>query len=184
MTKRRYKTKCNALFKKAKKLGVELTFSPEYFNHRRLNCLWYGGEVATIKISDALSIELSIYGDVYAWLLDKNGDELARVKDKSNGGSFTDWMSQYIKTDKLLKKAIRDGRLILDYNNWIEYDGLLNNDVTQSGGKFIDLGIVCDNVLDDSILKAIDEALDSVKEIESEIYEIAELHYGIKAGAA
>lgn len=184
MSKRKYKKKCKALFKKAKKLGVELIFSPEYFNHRRLNCLWYGGELATIKLSDSFSIELSIYGDVYAWLLNENGDELARVKDKSNSGSFSDWMLSYIKTDKQLKKALRDGRLILDYNNWIEYDGVVKKRSADKSGEFIDLGMICDNILDDNILKAIDEALDSIDDIKAEICGVADNNYSIKVGVA
>lgn len=182
MNKIIYKKKCRALFQKAKKLGVELIFSPEYFNHRRLNCLWYGGDLATIKVSDTLSIELDVYGDVVAVLLDKNNDELARVKDRNNAGSFSDWMLPYIKTDKQLKKVLRDGRLVLDYNNWIEYDGVLKTENSDTG-RFIELGIICDNVLDDDILKAIDEALDSVCEIREEIITVAENSYGIKVGA-
>lgn len=187
MTKFKYKNKCKALFRKAKKLGVELIFSPEYFNHSRLNCLWYGGELAKIKVSDTLTIEISIYGDVYAWLLDENGDELARVKDKSNNGSFTDWMLPHIKTDKQLEKAICNGRLILDNNNWVEYDGLVNEGKieksdTEITWSFIDLGLICDNILDDDILVAIDEALDSIDRIRVEILGVAEEDYGIKVG--
>lgn len=184
MTNQKYKTKCNALFKKAKKLGVELIFSPEYFSHRRLNCLWYGGSLAVINVSDTLSLDLSIRGDVYAWLIDKTGNELARVKDKGNNGSFTDWMLPYIKTDKQLKKVLRDGRLILDYNNWIEYDGNLITDKEAGVGKFIDLGLICDNILDDDILVAIDEALDCIDRIREELLDVAEVDYGIKVGAA
>lgn len=182
MTKTKYKKKCKVLFKKAKKLGVELIFYPNCFNHRRLNCLWYGGSLAVINVSDMLSLDLSIRGDVYAWLMDKNGNELARVKDRGNNGSFTDWMLPYIKTDKQLKKAFRDGRLTLDYNNWIEYDGnLITNKVT-GADEFIDLGLICDNILDDDILVAIDEALDSIDRIREEILDVAEENYGIKAG--
>ena len=183
MDKRNYKKKCKALFKKAKALGQELTFCPEYFNHRRLNCLWYGGELATVKISDSFKIELNIYGDVRACLTDKSGEVLASVKDKNNMGVFGDEMHPYLKTDKQLHNAIDNGRLTLDNNNWIEYDGEIKAGNTDSAGVFIDLGIVCDNILDDDILQAIEQALDSIEEIKKEIVDVAETHYGINVGA-
>lgn len=183
MTKRKYKKKCRALFKKAKKIGVELSFSPEDFDCNRLDCLWYGGELATIKVSEKLTIELDIYGDVYAYLFDRNGDVLARVKDKNNMGVFGDEMLSYLKTDKQLRKAIDSGKLELDYNNWIEYDGVIRKNPADERGTFIDLGIICDNILDNNILTAIEQALDSINEIKEEILGVAKRNYGIKAGA-
>lgn len=184
MTKRDYDKKCRALFKKAREIGVELRFYPEYFNHKRLNCLWYGGELATIKVSEKLTVELDIYGDVYACLFDRNGDVLVRVKDKNNMGVFGDEMLPYLKTDKQLRKAIDSGKLEFDYNNWIEYDGVIRKNTADERGTFIDLGVICDNILDDNILTAIEQALDSIKEIKKEILGVAKRNYGIKVGAA
>lgn len=105
------------------------------------------------------------------------------VKDKNNMGVFGDEMHPYLKTDKQLHNAIDNGRLTLDNNNWIEYDGEIKAGNTDSAGVFIDLGIVCDNILDDDILQAIEQALDSIEEIKKEIVDVAETHYGINVGA-
>lgn len=183
MTEEQYKRKCNALFEKAKNVGVELSFHPENFDRERLNCLWYGGELAVIKVSDLFSVELNVYGDVYAELTDKSGSQLAYVKDKGNTGRFYDEMSAYIKDDQELLLALDDGRLKLDYNNWVEYDGVIKSNVTDERGTFIDLGIICDNILDDDILNAIEQALDSIDTIKEEIKSVAESNYGIKVGA-
>lgn len=183
MDKRSYKMKCKALFKKAKELGLELIFCPEYFDNKRLNCLWYGGELATIKVSEKFAIELYIYGDVRAELVDKDGNELESVIDKNNGGAFGEYMQSHLKTDKQLETAIESGRLTFGNNNWIEYDGIVKADDAETSGMFIDLGIICDNILDDDILVAIEQALDSVEDIKQEICDVAEDHYGIKVGA-
>lgn len=181
MNRRNYKKSCKALFYKAKTLGVKLAFNPKRFEHRRLNCLWYGGELATIKVSEIFAIELNIYGDVRAELTDDVGNELASVTDKNNDGAFSEYMMPYIKTDKQLSEAFESGKLTLGNNNWIEYDGVIKHD-NESIGVFIDLGMICDNVLDDDILSAIEQVLDSIEEIKMEISDVAENHYGIKVG--
>lgn len=183
MDKRSYNKKCKALFKKAKELGLELIFCPEYFDNKRLNCLWYGGELATIKVSEKFIIELNIYGDVRALLTDKRGNELESVTDKNNGGAFSEYMRSHLKTDKGLESALKSGRLTLGNNNWIEYDGVVKENEADETGVFIDLGMICDNILDDNILVAIEQALDSFENIRKEIYDVAEDHYGIKVGA-
>ncbi len=169
MTQEQYKRKCDALFNKAKSIGVELCFHPESFNPDRLNCLWYGGYLAEIKVTDTLSVELNIYGDVYAELSDKDGQFLAYVKDKGNTGRFNNEMRAYIQNDQELLEALDDGRLKLDYGNWVEYDGVQYKNKSDTLGKFIDLGMIVDNVLDDDILKAISEALDRITDIVQEI---------------
>lgn len=182
MNKRNYKKKCKALFAKARKLGLKLIFYPRGFEHRRLNCLWYGGELATIKVSETFVIELNIYGDVRAELTDDLDNELASVTDKNNAGAFSKYMLPYIKTDKQLEDALESGKLILGNNNWIEYDGVVKTCDTDTTGVFVDLGMICDNILDDDVLSAIEQALDSIKEIKNEICDVAENHYGIKVG--
>ncbi len=181
MTQEQYKRKCDALFSKAKGIGVELSFHPESFNPDKLNCLWYGGYLADIKVTDTLSVELNIYGDVYPELADKNSEFLAYVKDKGNTGRFNEEMSPYIQNDQELLEALDDGRLKLDYNNWVEYDGIIKGNALDKCCTFIDLGIICDNILDDDIITAIEQALDTIEEIKAEIVSVAERHYGIKA---
>lgn len=179
MNKKEYQKKCKELFHKAESLGVELLFHPECFDYRRLNCLWYGGYLATVKVSDELSIELNIYGDVYADLFTPKGEHLVHVKDKGNTGRFGDEMHSYIKDDKVLQKVIKKNLLTLDYGNWVEYDGSIKSDVAEIKRIFIDLGMICDNILDDNILSAIDEVLDRHGEIITEILEVAETDYKI-----
>lgn len=170
MTKEKYQEKCSKLLKKAKKRGVRLDFNPKNFNPDRLNCLWYGGVVAYIIVSETLKIELMISGEVCAKLYGENGIELTSSKDKSNSGAFLKNMVWYLKNDKALRDAIADDRLIVDSNNWIEYNGIvLDKDTNKS--CVIDLGMRVDNVLDETdILGAIDEALSSLEDIKQEIF--------------
>lgn len=172
MRKQKYQRECKRLFKKAKRLGVKLDFTPENFDYRRLNCLWHGGSIALIEISPELQVELCAYGDVIVTLYDKKGEYLARSKDKSNNGAFEDNMYSYLKTDKQLSLAIEEGRLVFENNNWIEYDGYVL-DKNTGKTRFVDLGMIYDNIIDDNILKAIEEVLDSLDEIKEQILETA-----------
>ncbi len=171
LEEKRYDRLCSYLFRKANKLGVELKFNPKNFDPKRLNCLWYGGELATIKAASNVKIELSIRGDVYAVLKGKKGNAISWVKDKNSAGAFTDQMAAHIRDDTHLHSLTDSGRLWLDYGNWIEYDGIVLKNESDKTGTFVDLGIIVDNILDDNILKAIDEALDRCTEIVNEIEE-------------
>ena len=172
MTKKQYRKKCQKLFCKAKRLGVKLIFHQEYFKPNQLNCLWHGGTIAKIIVSKELEIELNAYGDVRATLYDENGRELAYSKDESNTGAFTDNMYPYLTTDKQLRVALEKDLLKLDNNNWIEYDGYVLDKKT---GKmeFVDLGMIVDNIVDDDILIAINEVLDSLEQVKEEILWVA-----------
>ena len=179
MNRRSYKKKCKALFKKAKELCVILEYNPEDFDYQRLDCLWYGGVFAIVKVSEMLAIELRIEGDVRACFIDRNGDVIASVKDKNNCGAFADEMRAYFKTDKQLYAAIDSDKLKLGNNNWIEYDGVIKKDASDKLGTFIDLGMICDNILDNNVLCAIEQVLDSIENIKEEIIDIAEIEYKI-----
>ena len=169
MKKREYEAKCKELFAKAEKFGVKLEFDPSTFDPERLNCLWYGGWYASVVISPKLSISIGIYGDVRAWLFDRKGEQLAYVKDKGNNGRFYDDMHYYIKDDKQLEKMLKKGRLTLDNNNWVEYGGVIYPESENKGGLTIDLGMRTDNILDDNVLEAIDQVLDDLVNIVTEI---------------
>lgn len=183
MNRKNYQKKCRALFKRAHELGVELIFHPENFDCNRLDCLWYGGWLATIKVSEMLSVELSIRGDVRATLNDQHGNPQAEVTDKGNAGRFSKQMRPHLNTDRQLRNAIRKGRLLFQNNNWIEYDGnVMRNDTPNAETAFIDLGVICDNLLDNNILYAIWQALDSLEDIKAEIAEVAKMYYGIAGG--
>lgn len=84
--------------------------------------------------------------------------------------------------DSQSRYALESGKLTLGNNNWIEYDGVIKNVDTDSTGVFVDLGMICDNILDDDILSAIEQVLDSIEEIKNEIIDAAENHYDIKVG--
>ena len=177
MTKRQYKQKCKELFAKAGKLGVKLEFDPSTFDHKRLNCLWYGGWYASFVVTPKLSISLGIYGDVRAWLFDNKGEQLVYVKDKGNNGRFYDDMHIYIKDDRQLDKLIKNGRLSLDNNNWVEYGGVIYPHGAENTGIGIDLGMMTDNILDDDVLESIDQVLDSLDDIVAEIRHFAPDEY-------
>lgn len=169
MKKQQYISKCKELFAKADKFGVKLEFDPSTFDPDRLNCLWYGGWYASVVVTPQITISIGIYGDVRAWLFDKRGKELAYVKDKGNNGRFYDGMHQFIKDDKHLKRMIKNGQLTLDNNNWVEYGGVIYPDDNAQCGLTIDLGMRTDNILDDNVLDAIDQVLDDLVNIVTEI---------------
>ena len=81
-------------------------------------------------------------------------------------------MYPYLTTDKQLKEALEKNLLKLDNNNWIEYDGYL---LDKKAGKmeFVDLGMIVDNIVDDDILIAINEVLDSLEQVKEEILWVA-----------
>ena len=169
MTKRRYKKKCRKLFEKAKAFGVELDFSPRQFDPNKLNCLWHGGWYAYIKVREDLDIEIGVIGDVCAALLDRNGEQIAYVKDKSNGGAFSEYMRGHIRDDKHLKELLDAGDLVLENNNWIEYGGIYYPHGRTYPGIALDLGIITDNIVDDDVLNAIDDVLSSLDEIKQDL---------------
>ena len=169
MTKRKYKNKCLKLFDKAKTLGVELDFSPKQFDPKKLNCLWHGGWYAYIKLSEELDIEIGVMGDVCATLFDRSGEQIAYVKDKNNDGAFSEYMRGYIRDDKYLKELLEAGDLVLENNNWIEYDGIYYPYGRDIPGIAVDLGIITDNIVDDDVLNAIDDVLSSLDEIKQDI---------------
>lgn len=177
MNSNSYNSKCKRLVQKAQKKGVELSFASEKFDRNRLDCLWYGGHVASVKVSDSLSVEIEINGDVYASLLDADFlTEMAEVRDKGNTGRFYKEMAPFIKDDKQLHKLIRSGRLDLGYNNWVEHNG----EVKRDGKTYsIDLGMETDNVLDDNILLAIEQVIDNIDTVAEEIATVAAEEYKI-----
>lgn len=169
MTSRKYKNKCCKLFEKAKALGVELDFSPRQFDPKKLNCLWHGGWYAYIKIREDLDIEIGAMGDVCATLFDRNGEQIAYVKDRNNDGAFSEYMRGHIRDDKHLKELLNAGELVLENNNWIEYGGIYYPHGRDVPGIAVDLGMITDNIVDDDVLNAIDDVLSSLEEIKKDI---------------
>lgn len=175
MTTSEYEAKCKLLFDKAKRRGVDLQFNQEDFDEDHLNCLWYGGWFAEIKLDDHFSIYVAIYGDVRATLFDDHDNEIAYVKDEQNAGLFKKEMENYIKNDIDLQTYLDNGFLVLSNNNWIEYGGVYYKDKNDPAGITIDVGLYEDNILDNDILEAIDQVLDDLDEIGKQIKKYSKL---------
>lgn len=124
-------------------------------DNRHQNSFWYGGEVATIKHKSYI-FHIDAIGDMRGTLLDKNGDELVYVKDKGNNGTFYGEMRHHIKDDKEIASLSRDGRLVMENNNWWECS------MTDGKGTWHDLMWCLDS---DLILDAVDEVLDTIDEV-------------------
>lgn len=107
---------------------------------------WYGGECARIEHNGYTAI-IEANGDLYAEYA-PNGEYVTHVKDKSNSGYFYNEMNYYLKNDKYLYKAIENGDLIIDDNNWWECF------IVDRQGNFHDLMWVLDA---DTITEAIEE---------------------------
>lgn len=107
---------------------------------------WYGGECARIKHNGYTAI-IEANGDIYAEYA-PNGEYVTHVKDKNNSGYFYNEMNYYLKNDKGLHKAIENGDLIIDDNNWWECF------IIDRQGNFHDLMWVLDA---DTMAEAIEE---------------------------
>lgn len=83
-----------------------------------LSHYWYGGQCAKIK-HKGYTASIEAIGDVYAEYA-PNGKYRHHVKDKSNSGVFYHEMSDYLRNDKALYAAIKNGDLLIDNNNWWE----------------------------------------------------------------
>lgn len=89
------------------------------YDKDKQSSLWYGGAVAKMKYK-GYDFYVMASGDVRAYLLDDNNEEIVYVKDKSNSGKFYDEMRHYIKNDTELYDLEENGKLIFDNNNWWE----------------------------------------------------------------
>lgn len=160
----KYDAECERLHSICNEKEIQLKFDKTNFEPQRLNCLWYGGNIATLSKKD-IAIDISVIGDIRATLFDENGEVIVFVKDKGNNGRFYDEMNYYIKDDDELGNLIEQNRLVLDNNNWIEFGGIINN-------EFIDLGMIYENITDsDNILEAIEEVIERFDEIVDMIQE-------------
>lgn len=142
------------LEERVKELGGCLKIN-DFIDIDHQDSLWYGGSVAEIKYK-GYTFDISATGDVYATLLNSDGEEIAYVKDKNNSAAFYGEMQSYIKNDKQLYKAQNSGRLILDHSNWWECFLTLPN------GTFVDMMLSLDA---STISEAIEEVAATMDEI-------------------
>ena len=89
---------------------------------RRLNSLWYGGNIVKISHKD-YTFYIMANGDVRADLYSVNdGKHLCHIRDKGCNGKFGTEMLRYFKSDGVLKNALSDNprkyRIELHNNNW------------------------------------------------------------------
>ena len=100
--------------------GFEICFN-DSISLRRLDCLWYGGNVTDVKYK-GYTFHIEAIGDVYAVLYTvRDEKQLCYVKDKNNGGYFSSEMLLYFRSDKVLHNSLGDDpkkyRLELEHNN-------------------------------------------------------------------
>lgn len=117
-------------------------------NHR--SHYWYGGECARIEYKGYTAV-IEANGDVRAEYA-PNGQYKADVKDKNRSGAFYNELGCFLANDEELYKAIGNGDLKFDDNNWWEVF------LIDPQGNWHDL----EYVLDSSYL---DEAVDEVKSL-------------------
>lgn len=90
------------------------------FYSDRKDVLWYGGDLFFVT-DGHITMTCKAAGDVYATLLDKDGNIIEEVKDKNNAGEFYGAMKEHIADDTRLQELRDSGSLVLSNNNWMEY---------------------------------------------------------------
>jgi len=139
--------------------NIEICFN-DSISLRRLDCLWYGGNVVDIKYK-GYTFQIEAVGDVYVDLYSaRGGKHKCYVKDKNNGGNLISEMFSYFRSDKVLHNTLSDEpkryRLEMQHGNWWECF------VTDPAGRFHDLLWALD---EDNLFKAIGEVLAGLDEI-------------------
>lgn len=144
MNKRDFEAKLERIKAQEKKYGVTINIT-DLIDKDHLDCLWYGGQVGSIKYEDYL-IVIGAYGDVrlHGRI---NGEEVDVVDKYCTGGAYRELGSRLTDDDlnELLYSEDEDNYLEYENNNWFEVD-LISPD-----GEWVDL---CDNfnVLDGDLL--------------------------------
>ena len=126
----------------------------DFVDDKHQSHYWHGGECANIK-HNGYTATIEAIGDIYVEYYE-NGEYIMRYKDKANTGQFYNEFSRYIKNDAELYKAIDDGNLKFDYNNWWECF------IVDKNGNFHDLMWCLDaDYLNDAI-EEVKEGLDEM----------------------
>lgn len=128
------------------KYGVEIDVK-QFIDKDHLDCIWYGGEVATIKYR-GYTITIGAYGDI---ILDGrvNGEDIY-IKDRDNAGGVYNELGWELDDERFYsfvdcEHGEDDDFIDIIDSNWFEVD-LIDPD-----GNWIDLGGM-DNVLDNNLL--------------------------------
>ena len=138
----------------------------------RQNSLWYGGTVATIEYK-GYTFVLNAIGDVGATLLDKDGNVIADVSDKSNTGRFFEEMSDFIADDNTLSALCGglDGTTLeFQNNNWWEVF------VDTPEKDIPDYDWVCESAdFFDALQEVINSMDEIIQELEPELFTLDEI---------
>lgn len=165
MTQKEFEAKIAKIKAQEKEFGVKIDF--DIIDKDHLNCLWYGGYVGSIEYPDGWKIIIEVNGDVdIAGFVD---GEQFDSRDKNNSGAAFDDLAETfdVDDDKLAELETYDGeidwdgdpsnspnRIVYNNNNWVEFN------FESPEGKFIDVGMTLDNILDNNVLDAFDDIAD------------------------
>lgn len=146
MTQTEFESKLAKIKEQEKKYNVTINIT-DIIDKDHLDCVWYGGEVGTIKTSDGYTLSIGAYGDIRMHgVID---GEYFDIKDKNNTGYVYEEIGYKVDDSKLhqLLNECGDNGDYLDYedNNWFEVN------VISPKGQFVDL-CYADNVLADDLL--------------------------------
>ena len=152
MKKREYKRRIKAIKAQEKELGVKIFMDLRDKDH--LDCTWYGGEIGTITFPDGWMILIEAQGEICL-----NG-QIARygevdVTDKRNAGGVFRQLGSYLDDDSLrylLYSGTAEQYLVFGNNNWLVAN------VVSPDGQFFDMSSYTDNILDDCVLDAFENA--------------------------
>lgn len=141
------------------KMKVTIT---DFIDNNHRSHYWYGGECAKIEHNGYTAL-VEASGDVYVEYA-PNGEYKTSVKDKNNAGAFYTEMRNYLKNDEELYKAIDNGDLLIDYNNWwecfiIDQDGNFHDLMWDLDDDYLDDAIETVKAGFDEIIKYIEEEL-------------------------
>ena len=150
MTHQQFEQRLKKIKDQEKKYGVEIEIS-DIIDKDHLDCVWYGGEVGTIKYK-GYTVVIAAYGDIRIDAV-INGEPFD-IKDKNNGGVVYEEIGNLIDDAKLaeLENADLTGDYIrYENNNWFEFD------IIDPDGKYIDCCYM-DNVINDDLIECFSEA--------------------------
>lgn len=137
---------------------VEVDYA-QYVDSDHQCCLWYGGDVASIKYGE-FTFRICANGDVH---FDGNFDsgQNIQVKDKGNHGTFYDVLHHFIPDDQALANYQYSHPNAFADTNWFEVF------VADSSGKEFTESFVLDSVL---LCNAIQEVVENADEYIRRLY--------------
>ena len=154
--------------------GFTLDLSPDrLIDDQHLHCVFYGGDIGSIKLPNGWSIVISANGDIDLTAELEDGTEISYENKRNDGAKDSDFLEK-IKNDQHLKELDDAGAIDWVNNNWLEVNYI------DPKGRFVDLSITSDNILqNDNVLEAFYH--DSIVELMDELDKFIQ-HYDIDTG--